>query len=116
VLCDPPLSQSKKPSATTVLELQVGFNMLKLRAETVCAVMVFSYLCGAHMFANLGKCVNNSVCFSLQMKACADTLEAYVGGLYVEKVFSLFTSSVPTWSKVAASISTRAGIGNKIYE
>jgi hypothetical protein len=24
---------------------------------------------------------------SLQMKACADTLEAYIGGLYVEKVF-----------------------------
>ncbi|KAG0587145.1 hypothetical protein KC19_2G143000 [Ceratodon purpureus] len=41
VLCDPPLSQSKKPSATTVLELQ--------------------------------------------MKACADTLEAYIGGVYVEK-------------------------------
>lgn len=41
VLCDPPLSHSKKPSATAVLELQ--------------------------------------------MKACADTLEAYIGGLYVEK-------------------------------
>lgn len=34
VLCDPPLSQSKKPSATTVLELQVGSAMLKLRTET----------------------------------------------------------------------------------
>uniref|UniRef100_A0A7I4BTH1 RNase III domain-containing protein n=1 Tax=Physcomitrium patens TaxID=3218 RepID=A0A7I4BTH1_PHYPA len=41
VLCDPPFSQSKKPSATTLLELQ--------------------------------------------MKTCADTLEAYIGGLYVEK-------------------------------
>ena len=34
VLCDPPLSQSKKPSATTVLELQVRFNMLKLCTES----------------------------------------------------------------------------------
>jgi hypothetical protein len=34
VLCDPPLSHSKKPSATAVLELQVGFNILKLSTET----------------------------------------------------------------------------------
>jgi hypothetical protein len=29
----------------------------------------------------------NFMFLSLQMKACADTLEAYIGGLYVEQVF-----------------------------
>lgn len=52
VLCDPPLSQSKKPSATTVLESQ--------------------------------------------MKAYADTLEAYVGGLYVEKGLEIALQCVET--------------------
>ena len=46
VLCDPPLSQSKKPSATTVLESQVGFNMLKLCTETE---FTFSLLSGVNV-------------------------------------------------------------------
>jgi len=39
------------------------------------------------------------------MKACADTLEAYVGGLYVEKVFSLLISMFPNGQKCLLSTS-----------